>query len=129
LPACRQHGVSPRIEDQPAFRRDFQTGLFFLRQFHGEFRACIRLARHDADFRALRWPWRVFDCAEREQTACLLVWACYTFAILMRIVLDRNARDGKSTKTHRFKNSDTVKAIENIAKNTIFSCEKGGGGR
>jgi hypothetical protein len=43
--------------------------------------------------------------------------------------MERNARDGKSTKTQRFKNSDTVKTIENIAKNTIFSCEKRGGGR
>jgi hypothetical protein len=30
----------------------------------------------------------------------------------MRIVLDRNARDWKSTKTQKFKNSDAVKTID-----------------
>jgi hypothetical protein len=80
---------------------DREWGIFFLPEHPPRCR-----------FPALRWPWRVFDCAEREQTACLLVWACYTFAILMRIVLDRNARDVKRTKTQRFKNSDAVKTID-----------------
>jgi hypothetical protein len=40
-----------------------------------------------------------------------VVHGCYPFAILMRTVLDGNARDGKSPKTHRTKNRDMDKTI------------------
>jgi hypothetical protein len=45
-------------------------------------------------------------------------WLLYGYFV--SIVLDRNARDGKSTKTQGFKNSDAVKTIDLLVENPLL---------
>jgi hypothetical protein len=57
---------------------------------------------------------------KRDRTACLPVWVCYTFAILMSAVSTKQARDANGTKAHRIKNRDIDKTIENPSRKSDF---------
>ena len=51
-------------------------------------------------------------------------WVLYDFCMTFKGLMERNARDGKSTKTQRFKTRDTVEVLIYLAKSHFSLAKK-----